>query len=138
MIHLRDVTARDGLQGERPVQPAQRAELVRRLIAAGLGDVEVAAFVSPKAVPAMAGAADVVVAARAAVAESGRDVTLWALVPNAKGAELAAAAGVDHLTITVSASPTLQRQEHGHVARRGPRPGRPRSAPRHRRLCSTR
>ena len=49
----------------------------------------------------MAGAGDVV-AATAALA--GDDVTLWALVPNAKGAELATAAGIDHLTITISAS----------------------------------
>ena len=52
----------------------------------------------------MAGAAEVVAAARDA-RPADRDVTLWALVPNAKGAELATAAGVDHLTITVSASP---------------------------------
>jgi hydroxymethylglutaryl-CoA lyase len=75
--------------------------------------VEVAAFVSPRAVPAMAGAADVVATARQAVADSGRDVTLWTLVPNAKGAELAADAGVDHLTITVSASPTYSVKNTG-------------------------
>ena len=61
-VRIRDVTARDGLQGERPVDPADRVELVRRLFAAGLRDVEVASFVSPKAVPAMAGGADVVAA----------------------------------------------------------------------------
>ena len=48
----------------------------------------------------MAGAAEVVAATR----EVADDVTLWTLVPNVKGAELATAAGVDHLTITVSAS----------------------------------
>ena len=49
----------------------------------------------------MAGAAEVV----AALDPHADDVTLWALVPNVKGAELATAAGIDHLTITVSASP---------------------------------
>jgi hydroxymethylglutaryl-CoA lyase len=102
-VRIRDVSPRDGLQGERPLQPEQRAELVGRLVRAGLGDVEVAAFVSPTAVPAMAGAAGVVAEARALTDH--RDVTLWALVPNVKGAELATAAGVDHLTVTVSASP---------------------------------
>ena len=48
-VRIRDVTARDGLQGERPVEVAARVELVRRLFAAGLTDVEVASFVSPKA-----------------------------------------------------------------------------------------
>jgi hydroxymethylglutaryl-CoA lyase len=101
-VRIRDVTARDGLQAERPVEVAGRVELVRRLFAAGLRDVEVASFVSPKAVPAMAGGADVVAAVLADVPHG---ATAWALVPNVKGAELATAAGVDHLTITVSASP---------------------------------
>ncbi len=96
------MTARDGLQAERPVDPVDRVELVRRLFAAGLRDVEVASFVSPKAVPAMAGAVDVVAAVLPGVPDG---ATAWALVPNVKGAELATAAGVDHLTITVSASP---------------------------------
>ena len=103
-VQIRDVGPRDGLQGERPVDPVQRAELVARLIGAGLADIEVASFVSPKAVPAMAGAAEVVAAARDAASAAEHDITLWALVPNVKGAALATAAGVDHLTITVSAS----------------------------------
>ncbi|CAN5788856.1 hydroxymethylglutaryl-CoA lyase [soil metagenome] len=104
-IVIRDVVARDGLQGERPVDVGERVELVRRLAATGLTDIEVAAFVSPKAVPAMAGAADVV----HRVAQEFPGVHLWALVPNAKGAELAQEAGVERLTITVSAS---QRYSH--------------------------
>ena len=100
-VSIRDVAPRDGLQGERAVDPARRVELIERLLAAGLRDVEVASFVSPNAVPAMAGASDVVAAALALAADG---VTLWALVPNVKGAELASAAGVDHLTITISAS----------------------------------
>jgi hydroxymethylglutaryl-CoA lyase len=101
-VSIRDVTARDGLQAERPVAVEDRVELVRRLFAAGLRDVEVASFVSPKAVPAMAGGAEVVAAVLPDVPDG---ATAWALVPNVKGAELATAAGVDHLTITVSASP---------------------------------
>jgi hydroxymethylglutaryl-CoA lyase len=101
-VRIRDVVARDGLQSEKPVQPEQRVELIERLIAAGLRDIEVASFVSATAVPAMAGAAEVVAATR----DLANDVTLWALVPNVKGAELATAAGVSHLTITVSASPS--------------------------------
>jgi hydroxymethylglutaryl-CoA lyase len=100
-VKIREVVARDGLQGERPLETEKRVELIARLVAAGLRDIEVAAFVSPKAVPAMAGAADVV----AEALELADDVTVWALVPNVKGAELASATGVDHLTITISASP---------------------------------
>ena len=59
----------------------------------------------------MAGGADVV----AAVADHAAAVgaTIWTLVPNRKGAELATAAGVDHLTITVSASPTYSEKNTG-------------------------
>lgn len=106
MVSIRDVVARDGLQGERAVDVEDRVELVRRLAAAGLVDIEVAAFVSPKAVPAMAGAADVV----GRVAGELPDVRAWALVPNVKGAQLAVAAGVQHLTITVSASEAYSRK----------------------------
>lgn len=102
VVNVRDVSPRDGLQGERSVGPERRAALIERLLGAGLREIEVAAFVSPKAVPAMAGAAELV----ASVSELATGpVTLWALVPNARGAELATAAGVDHLTITISASP---------------------------------
>jgi len=98
-ISIRDVTARDGLQSEAPVLPAQRAALALELAGAGIGEIEAASFVSPRAVPAMAGADEVFAALPA------RDgVVWWALVPNAKGAALAVAAGARHLTVTVSAS----------------------------------
>ncbi len=100
-VQLRDVGPRDGLQPEAPVEPAARARLVELLVAAGLRHVEVAAFVSPRAVPAMAGAAEVV-----AALERHDGVTYAALVPNDRGAELALAAGVDELTFTLSASET--------------------------------
>ena len=99
MITIRDVGPRDGLQAEAPVAPSQRAALAVALADAGLAHVEAVSFVSPKAVPSMAGADEVVAALPR------RDgVTWWALVPNAKGAELARAAGIGHLTVTVSAS----------------------------------
>jgi hydroxymethylglutaryl-CoA lyase len=100
-VRIRDVSPRDGLQGERPVAPARRAELIARLITAGLRDIEVASFVSPKAVPAMAGAAEVI----AKLDDRSDRPTLWALVPNVKGTQLATDAGVENLTVTISASP---------------------------------
>jgi hydroxymethylglutaryl-CoA lyase len=98
-ITVREVGPRDGLQPEAPVPAAARVQLVTALVDAGVTLIEVAAFVSPKAVPAMAGAADVVAALPRSPA-----VRYVALVPNVKGAELAAATGVDALTLTVSAS----------------------------------
>jgi hydroxymethylglutaryl-CoA lyase len=100
VVRIREVGPRDGLQSERPLQPEKRVALIERLIRAGIREIEVASFVSPRAVPAMAGAADVVDGLRAV----DDDVTLWTLVPNVTGAELATAAGVDHLTVTISAS----------------------------------
>ncbi len=98
-VVVRDVGPRDGLQPEAPVPVAARVALVERLAAAGVRHLEVAAFVSPKAVPAMAGAAEVV--AGTATLDG---VVRTALVPNVRGAELALAAGVDELTVTISAS----------------------------------
>jgi hydroxymethylglutaryl-CoA lyase len=107
-IAVREVGPRDGLQPEAMVPVAKRVELITALIAAGASIIEVAAFVSPKAVPAMAGAAEVV----AALPRS-PTVRKVALVPNVKGAALAADAGVDALTLTVSASEAYsQRNVH--------------------------
>lgn len=98
-ISIREVGPRDGLQPEAPVPVAERVRLVEALAAAGLIDIEVAAFVSPKAVPAMAGADEVF-----ADVPPRSSLTRWALVPNLRGAELAVQAGADALTVTVSAS----------------------------------
>jgi len=107
-VAIRDVGPRDGLQPEEPVPVADRIRLVEALAAAGVPTIEVAAFVSPRAVPAMAGAAEVVAGVPP------RDgLVRAALVPNAKGASLAVAAGVEELTVTISASETYnQRNVH--------------------------
>ena len=104
-ISIRDVGPRDGLQPEQPVRVADRVALITALVDAGVTDVEAAAFVSPRAVPAMAGAGDLFRAL-----ERDEHVRYWALVPNVKGAELAVEAGVDGLTVTVSASETYSQK----------------------------
>ena len=83
-----------GCRPEAPV-PVRRPGRLDRGAAStpGVRIIEVAAFVSPKAVPAMAGAAEVMAALPRSPA-----VRHVALVPNVKGAELAAEAGVDALT----------------------------------------
>lgn len=98
-VTIREVGARDGLQGEAPLTVRQRVALIDALLAAGVRRLEVAAFVSPKAVPSMAGAAEVVAAVGCPPG-----VVRAALVPNRRGAELAVEAGVDELTVTISAS----------------------------------
>jgi hydroxymethylglutaryl-CoA lyase len=98
-VVVRDVGPRDGLQVEKPLSVEHRARLVYALVAAGLRHVEVGAFVSPRAVPAMAGTADLFEAL-------GRidGVTRVALVPNDRGAVDAVQAGADELSATLSAS----------------------------------
>lgn len=104
-VVVREVGPRDGLQPEEAVAVPQRVALVEALVDAGVRTVEAAAFVSPRAVPSMAGAADVMAGVRRVPG-----VQYLALVPNARGAELALAAGVDGLSLTVSASETYSQR----------------------------
>jgi hydroxymethylglutaryl-CoA lyase len=104
-VVIRDVGPRDGLQPEAPVEPTRRVALVEALVAAGVRRIEAAAFVSPRAVPAMAGAAEVM----AAVPRQ-EGVRYAALVPNVKGASLALDCGVDELTVTISISETYNQR----------------------------
>ncbi len=103
-VHIREVGPRDGLQVEKPVAPSQRAALVLALATTGIVDIEAVSFVSPRAVPAMAGAAGVLAAL--VDLELPAAVTLTALVPNVRGAELALDSGMRKLSVTVSASDT--------------------------------
>lgn len=98
-ITIREVGPRDGLQSEAPVAVLDRVRLIDALLASGLTNIEMCSFVSVSAVPSMAGAAEVV----AAVGDR-NGVIRAALVPNLRGAQMALAAGVDELTITVSVS----------------------------------
>jgi hypothetical protein len=74
--------------------------LIDALVAAGVQHIEAVSFVSPKAVPAMADAGEVMAQVRRPPG-----VRWVALVPNVRGAELALASGVDEITVTISASP---------------------------------
>jgi hydroxymethylglutaryl-CoA lyase len=98
-LTIRDVGPRDGLQAEAPVPVTDRIRLVEALVVAGVRNIEVCSFVSPKAVPAMADGGSVL----AAIAPR-TGLTRAALVPNVRGAQMALASGVDELTVTVSAS----------------------------------
>jgi hydroxymethylglutaryl-CoA lyase len=104
-VTIRDVGPRDGLQPEAPIEPADRVRLIEALVAAGVRRIEAAAFVSPRAVPAMAGAADVL-----AAAPRRPDLRYAALVPNERGAALALEAGVDEITVTISLSETYNQR----------------------------
>jgi hydroxymethylglutaryl-CoA lyase len=102
---VREVGPRDGLQNEAPVPVADRVRLIDALAAAGLRRIEAASFVHPAAVPAMAGAEEVL-----ASIDRRPGVSYTALVPNRRGAERALAAGADELEAVVSASATHNRK----------------------------
>jgi hydroxymethylglutaryl-CoA lyase len=87
-VKLVDVGPRDGLQNEKqPVDAAHKIELVHRLQAAGLREIEVTSFVSPKWVPQMADNTQVMAGIRR---EAG--VRYSVLTPNQKGLEAALSA----------------------------------------------
>lgn len=98
-IEIREVGPRDGLQAESPLPVADRVRLIESLLQAGVSAIEICSFVSPKAVPAMADAAEVVAAIGVVPG-----VRRAALVPNLRGAQAALDAGVDEITGTVSIS----------------------------------
>jgi len=99
-VHITDVSPRDGLQNEKqPVPAAVKIELVQRLQAAGLKDIEVTSFVSPKWVPQMADNAEVM----RGIARL-PDVRYTALVPNMQGLEAALVARADTVVVFGAAS----------------------------------
>jgi hydroxymethylglutaryl-CoA lyase len=100
-VTVTEVGMRDGFQMEARVLPTEnKVRIGLALIAAGVSRLEATSFVSPSAVPQLADAAEVVARLK------GRGAALNALVPNANGARRAAAAGVDRMTVFVSASET--------------------------------
>lgn len=99
-LQINEVAPRDGFQIEATFVPtAAKIRLIDALSATGLARIEATSFVSPKAVPALADAAEVVAGIRR---RPGVGITV--LVPNLKGAERALAAGVDEINLVMSAS----------------------------------
>ncbi|SFE23199.1 hydroxymethylglutaryl-CoA lyase [Paracidovorax konjaci] len=101
-VHLQEVGTRDGLQMEQAFVPTEdKIALVDALSATGLAKIEVTAFVSPTAIPALR---DAEVVMREIARRPG--VVYTALVPNVRGAERAIEARTDELNLVMSASET--------------------------------
>ena len=99
-VTVTEVGPRDGWQIEPDFIPTEtKIRLIDELVDAGIRVIEFSSFVSPKAVPQLADAAEVL-----AGVDRSKGTRFAALVPNAKGAERAAAAGVDEMRVFVSAS----------------------------------
>ncbi|MHA3977670.1 hydroxymethylglutaryl-CoA lyase [Halovulum sp. GXIMD14794] len=100
LVRICEVGPRDGLQNEaRAIPAADKIALVERAAAAGLGRIEVTSFVSPRAVPQLADAAEVMAGIRR---EAGVEYSV--LVPNEKGYDRALVARADRVAVFASAT----------------------------------
>ncbi|MET3615355.1 hydroxymethylglutaryl-CoA lyase [Rhizobium aquaticum] len=105
-VTIYEVGPRDGLQNEKEIVPtADKIALIDLLSEAGFAKIEVTSFVSPKWVPQMADAAEVMAGIRRRPG-----VTYGVLTPNMKGFEAALAAGADEVAIFASASETFSQK----------------------------
>ena len=105
-VKLVDVGPRDGLQNEKtPVPASVKIELVHKLQAAGLREVEVTSFVSPKWVPQMADNAEVM----AGITRQ-PGVRYSVLTPNMQGFEAALASKPDEIVVFAAASEAFSRK----------------------------
>jgi hydroxymethylglutaryl-CoA lyase len=105
-VRIVEVGARDGLQNEAARVPAPvKIELIERLANAGLPVIEATSFVSPKWVPQMADATEVLHGLRRKPG-----VSYPVLVPNVHGLERAVRAGADHIAVFTAASDAFNRK----------------------------
>jgi hydroxymethylglutaryl-CoA lyase len=105
-VRLVEVGPRDGLQNEKAEVPTEvKVRLIDLLSDAGFPAIEATSFVSPKWVPQMADAADVMARIRRKA-----DVRYPVLTPNLRGFEAALAAGADEVAVFVAASETFSQK----------------------------
>ena len=104
-IYIHEVAVRDGFQIERDFIPTEtKIALIDELSQTGLAKIEVTSFVSPKAIPNMRDAEEVVRGIRRVPG-----VVYTVLVPNLRGVERALQCNVDEINLFVSASETHNR-----------------------------
>ena len=105
-VRLVEVGPRDGLQNEAAMVPTDvKVELIERLADAGLPAVEATSFVSPKWVPQMGDAAEVMARIRRKPG-----VSYPVLVPNMKGLEAAIAARAEEVAVFAAATESFSRK----------------------------
>ncbi|MCY3565750.1 MAG: hydroxymethylglutaryl-CoA lyase [Gammaproteobacteria bacterium] len=109
-VTINEVGPRDGLQSQSRILPVtERLQLIRALETAGISRIEAGSFVSPKAVPAMAGA-DALLQSLSKSPSPHGPANYSFLIPNMKGYELAREAGAESVTMVVYASETMARR----------------------------
>ncbi|XP_073222269.1 uncharacterized protein [Cicer arietinum] len=104
-VKIVEVGPRDGLQNEKVIVPTDvKIELIKLLVSSGLSVVEATSFVSPKWVPQLADAKDVLAAIR-----NVEGASFPVLTPNLKGFEAAVAAGAKEVAIFPAASESFSK-----------------------------
>lgn len=99
-VRVVEVSPRDGFQIEKNyIATETKVKIINSLLKCGIKKIEATSFISPKAIPQMKDASEVIAGI---VRDPG--VKIAALVPNSKGAENAARAGVDEMVIFLSAT----------------------------------
>lgn len=107
-VTVYEVGPRDGLQAEVAMIPVEiKAEFCRRLIDAGIGTLEVTSFVSPKWVPQLADAEDLMARLQTTETLAADRVRSVVLTPNMRGSVRALAAGAGEVAVFVSATETF-------------------------------
>jgi len=110
-VRIYEVGPRDGLQNEAVAIPlATKTAFIRRLAAAGLREIEATSFVSPKAIPQLADADDLLPRV-ATLADDG--IRLPVLVPNERGMDRAEAAGARALAVFTAATDAFTQHNIG-------------------------
>ncbi len=112
-VTVLEVGPRDGFQMEKAFIPTEtKIKLIDGLIGAGVRHLEVTSFVSPRAVPQLRDAVEVIAGVRRPPGTE-----LLALVPNVKGAERALETGIDGIVLFLSASETHNRKNVNRTVR---------------------
>jgi hydroxymethylglutaryl-CoA lyase len=108
-VRIYEVGPRDGLQNEAVAIPVEvKLRFIELLVDAGLREIEATSFVSPRSIPQLADADDLM-----ARLERPRDVRFPVLVPNERGMARAEAAGVDAIAVFTSATDAFTQHNIG-------------------------
>ena len=103
-VLISEVGPRDGLQSISAIMPTDAKKAwIEGAVAAGVAEIEVGSFVPPKLLPQLADTAEIV-----RIRDAVPGLTVAVLVPNARGAEDALAAGAHKITLPLSCSEIAQ------------------------------
>ena len=110
-VKIVEVGPRDGLQNEKEIISAKdKIKFIELLAASGLKNIEVTSFVSPKAVPQLADAEEVVNGLKDCRGLPWQALNLSCLVPNVKGLDRAISSGIKRIAIFTAASETFNKK----------------------------